>query len=177
MLNCFGGCHMQDDEDPNTAAYIAYSSENNMTMHIDRLTSDFKDVSSRDPCRAFVQQQREAPAFFKHKGLFFMATSGCSGWKPNRLKVFWSRCVTLVVLLGSVYAYLSTFRTHAGHIMRSACENKLLCDSSILQVTARHSQIDVPLLNHNLLKEPFLLCRFYAKAFRLPCEVMSIYHC
>lgn len=81
----------QDDEDPNKAAYIAYSSEDNMTMHIDRLTSDYRSVSSRDPCRAFVQQKREAPAFFKHKEIFFMATSGCSGWKPNRLKVFWSR--------------------------------------------------------------------------------------
>ena len=116
---------MQDDEDPNKAAYIAYSSENNMTMHIDRLTSDYRDVSSRDPCRAFVQQQKEAPAFFKYKGLFFMATSGCSGWKPNRLEVFWSRCVTLIVL-GSVYAYLLKCRTHAGHIIRLACESKIL---------------------------------------------------
>ena len=112
---------MQDDEDPNKAAYIAYSSENNMTMHIDRLTSDYRSVSSRDPCRAFVQQKREAPAFFKHKEIFFMATSGCSGWEPNRLKVFWSRCAT-TILLCSVYAYLLNRRTHAGHIIRLACD-------------------------------------------------------
>jgi hypothetical protein len=80
---------MQDDEDPNKAAYIAYSSENNMKMHIDRLTSDYRDVSSRDPCRAFVQQQKEAPAFFKYKGLPRLAALGGSpiDWKSSGLGV------------------------------------------------------------------------------------------
>jgi len=43
--------------------------------------------------RAFIGESREAPAFFKHKDVFMMATSGCDGWKPNKLEVFWTRCV------------------------------------------------------------------------------------
>lgn len=97
---------MQDNEDPNNAAYIAYSSENNMTMHIDRLTSDYRDVSSKEARRAFVDKQREAPALFKHKDIFLMATSGCSGWEPNRLEVFWSRWVTPLDLHCFTYACL-----------------------------------------------------------------------
>ena len=100
---------MQDNEDPNSAAYIAYSSENNQTMHIDRLTADYRDVSSREARRAFIHKHREAPALFKHKGIFLMATSGCSGWKPNKLRVFWSRCVTLLALHCCMYACLLQF--------------------------------------------------------------------
>ncbi|GLJ26609.1 hypothetical protein SUGI_0516860 [Cryptomeria japonica] len=33
--------------------------------------------------RALVGQHREAPAVFKHEGLYYMVTSGCTGWAPN----------------------------------------------------------------------------------------------
>ena len=64
-------------------------------MHISTLTTDLKDVSSQYS-RVFIGQSREAPAFFKFGDFFMIATSGCSGWDPNKLEVYWTRCVMLL---------------------------------------------------------------------------------
>jgi hypothetical protein len=34
--------------------------------------------------RNFIGQYREAPSVFKRKGKYYMITSGCTGWDPNR---------------------------------------------------------------------------------------------
>ncbi|DBB06836.1 TPA: hypothetical protein ACH3X3_009496 [Trebouxia sp. C0006] len=69
--------------------YLAYSSENNRVMHISALTPDYTHVTSTYT-KLFVNMAREAPAMFKHKGVFLIATSGCTGWEPNKLEVFWT---------------------------------------------------------------------------------------
>ena len=79
---------MQDDE--GGMALLAYSSEDNRVMHIAALTSDYTHVSSTYT-KIFIGMGREAPAIFKHGEVYFMATSGCSGWEPNQMEVFWSR--------------------------------------------------------------------------------------
>ena len=79
---------MQDAE--TGKGYLAYSSENNRVMHMSALTPDFTHVSS-SYTEVFSGFSREAPAFFKYKGVFLIATSGCTGWEPNKLEVFWSR--------------------------------------------------------------------------------------
>ncbi|KAL3146578.1 hypothetical protein ABBQ32_000818 [Trebouxia sp. C0010 RCD-2024] len=71
-------------------AYVAYSSEGNRVMHISALTPDYTRVTSTYT-EIFAGEGREAPAMFKHGDVFLMATSGCSGWEPNQLEVFWSR--------------------------------------------------------------------------------------
>ena len=40
---------------------------------------------------AQVGMAREAPAMFKHQGIYFMLTSACTGWHPNRAEVFYAR--------------------------------------------------------------------------------------
>ena len=40
---------------------------------------------------AQVGMMREAPAMFKQGGVYFMLTSACSGWNPNRAEVFYAR--------------------------------------------------------------------------------------
>lgn len=77
--------------------YLAYSSENNRVMHISALTPDYTHVTSTYT-KVFVNMAREAPAMFKHKGVFLIATSGCTGWEPNKLEVFWTRYITLAFL-------------------------------------------------------------------------------
>ncbi len=79
---------MQDTD--TGAGYLAYSSENNKVMHISALTRDYMQVAS-SYTRIFSGMSREAPALFKHKGVFLIATSGCTGWEPNKLEVFWTR--------------------------------------------------------------------------------------
>lgn len=69
-------------KDDNGQAYIVYSSEDNSELHIGQLTEDYKDVT-KVMRRALVGEHREAPAVFKHRGLYYMITSGCTGWAPN----------------------------------------------------------------------------------------------
>ena len=71
-------------------ALLAYSSEDNRVMHITALTPDYTQVTSTYT-KIFSGMGREAPAMFKHGDVYLMATSGCSGWEPNQLEVFWSR--------------------------------------------------------------------------------------
>ena len=63
-------------------AYQFYSSENNETMYISLLTDDYLKPSGRFT-RNFIKESREAPAVFKHKGKYYMLSSGCTGWDPN----------------------------------------------------------------------------------------------
>jgi hypothetical protein len=78
--------------DDDGSAYVLYSSEDNATMHILRLTDDYLShvepaVEGKTWARAFVGQYREAPAPFKHKGRYYVITSGCTGWSPNPAQV------------------------------------------------------------------------------------------
>jgi hypothetical protein len=69
-------------------AYVFYASEDNWTMYVVRLNSDFTGpatpvVEGKTWARIFVRQMREAPAPFKYNNRYYLVTSGCSGWKPN----------------------------------------------------------------------------------------------
>ena len=77
-------------QDDDGLAYVAYSSEDNLVMHISQLAPDFL---SPQPIyvRRLINRRREAPSIFKHSGWYFMLTSGCTGWEPNRAEVFATR--------------------------------------------------------------------------------------
>lgn len=68
------------DDDGN--AYVVYSSLHNRELHIGPLRQDYLDVTNV-MTKVLVGQHREAPAVFKHRGKYYMITSGCSGWAPN----------------------------------------------------------------------------------------------
>jgi Glycosyl hydrolases family 43 len=69
-------------QDTDGKAYLVYSSEDNLTMHIALLSDDY--LKPAGPfVRVFVKQMREAPAVFKDSGRYFLITSGCTGWAPN----------------------------------------------------------------------------------------------
>lgn len=75
--------------DTDGKAYAFYASEDNWTMYIVRLNAEFTgpempQVEGKTWARILVKQMREAPAPFKHNGKYFLITSGCTGWKPNR---------------------------------------------------------------------------------------------
>lgn len=79
---------MQDED--RGIAFLAYSSQDNRVMHISALTPDYAHVTSTYT-KILSGLSREAPAMCKFGDLYLMATSGCSGWEPNQLEVFWSR--------------------------------------------------------------------------------------
>ena len=68
--------------DDDGTAYQFSSSEENQTMHINRLTEDYTKPYGKY-VRRFVGMAREAPAVFKHGNKYYMLSSGCTGWDPN----------------------------------------------------------------------------------------------
>ncbi|MFV0469177.1 MAG: glycoside hydrolase family 43 protein [Dysgonomonas sp.] len=73
--------------DDDGTAYHIYSSEENLTLHIARLTDDYMSHIGQY-IRIFPGGHNEAPAIFKKDGRYFMITSGCTGWDPNAARLF-----------------------------------------------------------------------------------------
>ncbi|GLX66791.1 S-layer homology domain-containing protein [Paenibacillus glycanilyticus] len=97
-------------KDDDGTAYLIYSSEENLSIYISKLTPDYLDVTGwhkdgnhdengnavRDTAykaeygvdyvRVFPGAQREAPAMFKYNGHYYMITSGATGWAANQNK-------------------------------------------------------------------------------------------
>eukprot|EP00238_Polyblepharides_amylifera_P014175 CAMPEP_0196582532 /NCGR_PEP_ID=MMETSP1081-20130531/39376_1 /TAXON_ID=36882 /ORGANISM="Pyramimonas amylifera, Strain CCMP720" /LENGTH=378 /DNA_ID=CAMNT_0041903131 /DNA_START=164 /DNA_END=1300 /DNA_ORIENTATION=- len=68
-------------------AWLVHSSEDNMVMHVAALTPNFRNVNGT-MSRTLINLQREAPAVFYHNHLYYLLTSGCTGWAPNQAEVF-----------------------------------------------------------------------------------------
>lgn len=68
--------------DENEKAYLIHSSDRNMTLEIAELTDDYCDVSGFY-VSALVDQEREAPTVICENGVYYMITSGCTGWQYN----------------------------------------------------------------------------------------------
>jgi beta-xylosidase len=68
--------------DDDGKGYHIYASEYNSTLHIAQLTDDYLSHNGKY-VRAFVSRFMEAPALFKHNGLYYMIMSGTTGWEPN----------------------------------------------------------------------------------------------
>lgn len=75
--------------DEDKKAYHIYSSEENLTLHIAELSDDYQSHTGKY-IRIYPGGHNEAPAIFKHKGTYFMITSGCTGWDPNEARMFFA---------------------------------------------------------------------------------------
>ncbi|MFE9622243.1 RICIN domain-containing protein [Streptomyces sp. NPDC006527] len=81
------GQHMSRDitvfVDTDGAGYMVSAARENYDLHIYRLTADYTGIASlvADPWHG---GHREAPALFKRGGVYFMLTSGATGWNPNQ---------------------------------------------------------------------------------------------
>jgi hypothetical protein len=81
------GRHMSRDitvfVDTDGAGYMVSAARENYDLHIYRLTADYTGIASlvADPWHG---GHREAPALFKRGGVYFMLTSGATGWNPNQ---------------------------------------------------------------------------------------------
>lgn len=71
-------------KDTDGRAYLAASANENADMVIYRLSPDYLSVEQE--IYRLAGQSREAPAIFKAGGVYFMVTSGTSGWAPNMQK-------------------------------------------------------------------------------------------
>ncbi|MER6134853.1 RICIN domain-containing protein [Streptomyces sp. NPDC001815] len=81
------GTHMSRDitvfVDSDGAGYMVSAARENYDLQIYRLTADYTGIASlvADPWHG---GHREAPALFKRGGVYFMLTSGATGWNPNQ---------------------------------------------------------------------------------------------
>ncbi|MGW2488977.1 RICIN domain-containing protein [Streptomyces sp. NPDC001606] len=69
--------------DTDGTGYLVSSANNNDDLHIYRLTADYTGVDSL-VANPWPGGHREAPALFKRGGVYFMLTSGATGWDPNQ---------------------------------------------------------------------------------------------
>uniref|UniRef100_UPI00158666FC RICIN domain-containing protein n=1 Tax=Streptomyces sp. TRM64462 TaxID=2741726 RepID=UPI00158666FC len=81
------GAHMSRDitvfVDTDGTGYMASSARNNYDLHIYRLTPDYTAVREL-AANPWPGGHREAPALFQRDGVYFMLTSGATGWNPNQ---------------------------------------------------------------------------------------------
>jgi hypothetical protein len=69
----------------NGTGYLISATRVNADLNIYRLTPDFLGVESRVHT-LWPGQYREAPAMFKRGSVYFLVTSGATGWNPNQAK-------------------------------------------------------------------------------------------
>ncbi|OPH58731.1 beta-xylosidase [Paenibacillus ferrarius] len=77
----------------NGTAYLISATRVNADMNIYKLTPDFLGVDSLVQT-LWVGQYREAPAMFKRNGVYFLVTSGATGWDPNQGKYATATSIT-----------------------------------------------------------------------------------
>lgn len=75
--------------DDDGKAYHIYSSEENSTLHISQLSSDFLSEAG-NYVRIFADRYMEAPALFKYNNKYFLIASDCTGWDPNAARLAWA---------------------------------------------------------------------------------------
>ncbi|MEU8349433.1 RICIN domain-containing protein [Streptomyces sp. NPDC048845] len=83
------GEHMSRDitvfKDTDGTGYMVSAARENYDLHIYRLTDDFTQVAQL-VANPWPGGHREAPALFRRGGVYFMLTSGATGWSPNQQK-------------------------------------------------------------------------------------------
>ncbi|GIE31048.1 beta-xylosidase [Actinoplanes italicus] len=71
--------------DDGGTAYMISAADENRDLQIYRLTADYLQVQTLVG-NFWDNATREAPAMFKRNGVYFLLTSGTSGWNPNQSK-------------------------------------------------------------------------------------------
>ncbi|MEV0319176.1 RICIN domain-containing protein [Streptomyces sp. NPDC050658] len=79
-------------DDDGTAYQISSGSEN-ADLFIYRLTADYTRFE-KEVANPWPGNHRESPALFKRDGVYFMLTSGTSGWYPNQQKYATASSIT-----------------------------------------------------------------------------------
>lgn len=74
-------CTMFQDDDG--TAYFISSARDNYDLHIYKLTEDYLSIDSLERI-LWPGQEQEAPVIFKKDDLYYILTSGCTGWDPNQ---------------------------------------------------------------------------------------------
>ena len=73
--------------DDDGKAYHIFASEENMTLQFASLTDDYTEHDGKY-WRVAPARQNEAPAIFRRDGRYWLICSGCTGWAPNKARMY-----------------------------------------------------------------------------------------
>jgi beta-xylosidase len=79
--------------DDDGTGYMISAANENFDLHIYRLTPDYRNVAAL-VANPWPGGHREAPALFKRNGVYFMLTSGATGWSPNQARYATATSIT-----------------------------------------------------------------------------------
>ncbi|MFZ3495756.1 RICIN domain-containing protein [Streptomyces sp. 5.8] len=79
--------------DTDGTGYMISAANENADLHVYRLTPDYTAVESQVQ-RLWQGNWREAPAMFKRGDVYFLLTSGATGWSPNQQKYATATSIT-----------------------------------------------------------------------------------
>lgn len=74
-------------KDDDSSAYLISSSEGNRTLIITKLNSNY-DFPTNSFIRVAPGDYNEAPVVFKKDNKYYIISSGSSGWKPNKARLY-----------------------------------------------------------------------------------------
>jgi len=100
--------------DTDGKAYFISSSNENMDLHLYRLTFDYRNIDTL-VTKLFVGSQREAPCLIKRNNYYYLITSGCTGWSPNQAKYSYSTDI------GSNWSSLNNLGNSTTYDSQSTC--------------------------------------------------------
>ena len=72
--------------DDDGTAYLISTTSEQRDLAIFRLTPDYLGVAGPAPVTVLTGVKREAQAMFKRDGVYFLVTSGVTGWQPNQAR-------------------------------------------------------------------------------------------
>jgi hypothetical protein len=70
--------------DDDGTAYMISAADDNTDLHIYRLNADYTGFAAGGHYSVWNDQWREAPILIKRNGVYFLLTSGATGWAPNQ---------------------------------------------------------------------------------------------
>ncbi|MFF1874077.1 RICIN domain-containing protein [Streptomyces sp. CB03911] len=79
--------------DTDGTGYMISAANENRDLHVYKLTADYTGIQSQVQ-NLWQGSSREAPAMFKRNGVYFLLTSGATGWAPNQQKYATATSIT-----------------------------------------------------------------------------------
>lgn len=97
-------------------AYFISAARDNMDLHVYLLSEDYLNVA-KHVNTLFQGELREAPAFFKKDGKYFVITSYCTGWDPNQSMYSYSNSMEGLFSLNETFGDETTFRSQSAFVL------------------------------------------------------------
>lgn len=118
-------------KDIDETAYLIHSKDWNKTINISRLDENYTSVDGMY-VSVLVDQEREAPAVFTHNGMYYMISSGCTGWNPN--SALYAQCQHILGKWKLIdnpcegVNYRNTFNGQSAYVFEAKNKHYLLLD-------------------------------------------------